>query len=132
MENTQVSLGITLLAVIIGAVMIYRVSRAMKKKQISDYQGLSWILISVIIIILGVFPGLIKSVANVLGIWWAPAVLLFTGLVLVGYICFSLSKEISILKAQVMELTMQLGLAKKELEDMNTDQKISEGEEDNK
>ena len=33
MENTQVSLGITLLAVIIGAVMIYRVTRAMKKSR---------------------------------------------------------------------------------------------------
>lgn len=112
MEYTEMSTGITIVAVLIGAVLIVMVGISMKKKQISDYQGILWLIAAVLIIILGAFPRIVHFLAGLFGIWWAPSVLLFANAVLIGFICFNHSKEISILKAQVSELAMQVSIMK--------------------
>ena len=108
------SIGITVIAIAIGVILIVLVVTSMKKKQISDYQGILWLLAAILIIVLGAFPKLVNIMARLLGIWWAPAILLFANAVLTGFILFNHSKEISILKAQVTELSMQVGILKAE------------------
>lgn len=106
--------GLTILAILIGAILIVMVGISMKKKQISDYQGILWLFAAVLIIVLGAIPRIVRFLADLLGVWWAPSILLFSAVVLIGFICFNHSKEISILKAQIAELAMQLSLMKAE------------------
>lgn len=108
--------GLTIIAVGIGLVLIILVTISMKKKQISDYQGILWLIVAVLIILLGAFPRIVRAVANLLGVWWAPSVLLFASTVLLAFIVFNHSKEISILKSQAAELAMQVSILKAELE----------------
>lgn len=108
--------GLTIIAIGIGAILIILVAVSMKKKQISDYQGILWLIAAVLIILLGAFPRIVHVLANLLGIWWAPSVLLFASAVLLGFIVFNHSKEISVLKSQVAELAMQVSILKAELE----------------
>lgn len=108
------SIGITIIAIAVGVILIVLVGVSMKKKQISDYQGIVWLIAAVVIIILGAFPRIVNVLARLLGIWWAPAILLFSDAVIIGFICFMHSKEISILKSQVAELSMQVSILKAE------------------
>ena len=114
MESTGLSPGITIIAIAVGAILLIMVGLSMKKKQISDYQGILWIITAILIIIFGSYPGLLGMLANLLGVWWAPAVLLFADAVLIGFICFIHSKEISVLKAQITELSEQVSILKAE------------------
>lgn len=114
MAYTEMSTGITIIAIAIGVILIIMVGISMKKKQISDYQGILWLVAAVLIIILGAFPRIVNLLARVFGIWWAPSVLLFSAAVIIGFICFNHSKEISVLKAQISELAMQLSIMKAE------------------
>lgn len=117
MEYTEMGIGLTIIAIGIGVVLIIMVGISMKKKQISDYQGILWLIAAILIIILGAFPRIVHALADLLGIWWAPSVLLFSGTVLIGFIVFNHSKEISILKSQMAELSMQISILKAEKED---------------
>ena len=125
---TELSLGITIIAIAVGIIMLWRVGVAMKKKQISDYQGLFWIIAGLLIIILGAYPGLVGALADLFGIWWPPAVLLFADAVLIGFLIFSHSKEISVLKEQIMELSEQVSIlkAEKNKEAVQNEELISE------
>lgn len=114
MQYTAMGTGLTILAILIGAILIVMVGISMKKKQISDYQGILWLFAAVLIIVLGAIPRIVRFLADLLGVWWAPSILLFSAVVLIGFICFNHSKEISILKAQIAELAMQLSLMKAE------------------
>lgn len=114
MQYTAMGTGLTILAILIGAILIVMVGVSMKKKQISDYQGILWLFAAVLIIVLGAIPRIVRFLADLLGVWWAPSILLFSAVVLIGFICFNHSKEISILKAQIAELAMQLSLMKAE------------------
>lgn len=114
MAYTEMGAGITIIAIAIGVILIVMVGVSMKKKQISEYQGILWLTGAIAIIVLGAFPRIVHFFANLFGIWWAPSVLLFSGSVLLGFICFNHSKEISVLKSQITELTIQLSLLKNE------------------
>ena len=114
MDYAAMGTGLTIIAVSIGAILIIMVALSMKKKQISDYQGILWLIAAVFIIVLGAFPQLVHILADLLGIWWAPSVLLFANAVLTGFIVFNHSKEISVLKSQVAELAMQMSILKAE------------------
>lgn len=116
MEYTEMGLGIKIIAIAIGVILIIMVVVSMKKKQISDYQGILWLIVAVFIIVLGAFPRIVRALADLLGIWWAPSVLLFSDAVLIGFILFNHSKEISMLKTQLTELTMQVSILKYEKE----------------
>ncbi len=121
--------GLTIIAIGIGAILIVMVVISMKKKQISDYQGILWLIAAIFIIVLGAFPQIVHILADLLGIWWAPSVLLFANAVLTGFIVFNHSKEISVLKSQVSELAMQMSIMKAEKEEPEKTEEGKEGEE---
>ena len=126
MESTGLSLGITIIAIAVGIILLVMVGLSMKKKQISDYQGIVWIITALLIIIFGAFPGILGFLADILGVWWAPAILLFADAVLIGFICFIHSKEISLLKAQVTELSEQISILRAERqEELSQDEGFS-------
>ena len=122
--------GLTIIAVGIGAILIVMVVISMKKKQISDYQGILWLIAAIFIIVLGAFPQIVHILADLLGIWWAPSVLLFANAVLTGFIVFNHSKEISVLKSQVSELAMQMSILKAEKETEEAEEREAGEEKD--
>ena len=108
------SFALTLLAVLVGAGLIFIISKAMKNKKMDEFQAIAWLVGAVGIIVLGLFPQIITWVAEILGVWWAPAVLIFFLLVVMFFIVFRHAQSISVLTTQMMEASMQLTLLKKE------------------
>ena len=110
------SFALTLLAVLVGGGLIFVVSKAMKNKKMDEFQAIAWLVGAMGIIILGLFPQIITWAADFLGVWWAPAVLIFFLLVVMFFIVFRHAQSISVLNAQMMEASMQLALLKEENE----------------
>ena len=119
-----------ILTVTVGIVFICRLFISMKEKELSASQALLWLQGGVIVILIGIFPDILKWAAGLLNIWWAPALFLFVVVVLLIFICFNYAREISVLKMQITELTQQLVLLKMDLEekDILQDKKKREDE----
>ena len=111
------SILLKILAVTVGIAFIYRVFITLKEKKLSASQSLPWLLGGVIIILVGIFPSILKWAADLLNIWWNPALLLFVAVILLIFICFDYAREISVMKMQITELTEQLAILKFDLEE---------------
>ena len=109
------SLILKLIAVLVGLVLMFSVLKTMKAKKMSAAQSIPWFLAAVLIIFLGTFPGLVGVFADYLGIWWHPAVLLFASVVILAFIGYSHTKELSVMRSQLTELSEQVAVLKHEL-----------------
>ena len=116
-------------AVAVGITFIYWILATLKAKKLSASQSILWLLGGLFVILVGIFPSILKWMAHLLGIWWAPGLFLFTAVVLLVFICFNYAREISVMKMQITELTERLTILKFDLEEKNILQDKREGEE---
>lgn len=118
-----------IIAVVIGITMLYVVGQTTKRKKMNEVQSVFWLIGAVGIIVMGLFPGILSWAADFLGVWWPPSILIFFLLVLMLFLLFNHAQEISILRAEINELSMQLSLLKHERELLETNM-CSEGKEE--
>lgn len=105
-----------IIAVVIGITMLYVVGQTTKRKKMNEVQSVFWLIGAFGIIVMGLFPGILSWTADFLGVWWPPSILIFFLLVLMLFLLFNHAQEISILRAEINELSMQLSLLKHERE----------------
>ena len=109
-------LVLTLLTIAIGIVMVFFVLKSMKAKKMDEFQAVAWLLGSLGIIVFGIFPQILGWLADLLGVWWPPAVLIFFLLVLAFFMLFRHAQAISVQTARLTELSMQVTLLQHENE----------------
>lgn len=123
------SLFLQIVAILICLGMFFGLFQEMKKKRLSESSALLWLLGVIGLLVLSCFPGILSWVAGLLGIWWAPAALIFFALVVIILIIFYHAMSISQLESQVLELSMQIALLKNENEELNHRLTVAEKEE---
>ena len=124
------SILLKIIAVAVGILFICKIFMTLKEKKLSAAQSLLWLLGGIIVILVGIFPSVLKWAANLLNIWWAPGLLLFVAVVLLIFICFNYAREISVMKMQITELSEQLAILKFDLEEKNILQDDKKREEE--
>lgn len=122
------SILVNIATVIVGAGLIFFVIRLIVKRKMSESQSVLWIGIGVVAIILGIFPGLITGIADLLGIWYAPSILLLVATIGLLLILFRNTTVISVHENEIYELTIQIALLKDENEALK--EKVKEMERD--
>lgn len=122
------SIVLRIVVAAVGIFLIYSVIGEMKKKKLSAAQSLLWLFAGIVLIILGIFPGIVHWLADIFGVSWPPALLVFFAFVILGFISLNHAKEISVLRAQVTELTEQVSVMKYQLQEK---QVINKGSRDN-
>lgn len=110
------SILINILAVLTGIILIGIIFNLMVEKKLSEAQSVLWILIGVLTIVLGLFPKIIKTVADALGIWYAPSLGFLAAYMGLLFIVLKNTVIISIQSDQINELFMEVILIKKENE----------------
>lgn len=103
-------------ALVIGIIMVYVVGRSMKKHRMSEVQSVFWLIGAFGVVVMGLFPEILYWAADIFGVWWPPTVLIFFLLVMILFILFNHAQEISVLRTEINELSMQLSLMKHEKE----------------
>ncbi len=112
----NMNIFVNIAAICIGLGLILWVMRLVVRQKMSESQSVLWIGIGIAAIILGGFPGLIPKIAGLLGIWYAPSVLLLVAMVGLLLILFRNSSVVSIHADEIHELAIQMALLKDENE----------------
>ena len=93
------------------------------KKFIQPKYTLAWFLVSVGILILDIFPGLMTALSNAIGIFSPVNMVFFVGFLYMGFVIFALSVALSRMSGRVTRLTQEMALLRKEIEDRGREDK---------
>ncbi len=105
---------VRIITIIVGVLFIKVVLSIMKAKKLTEAQSIGWFIGGIILIILGIYPNLVRTFADFFGIWYGPTMVTIFAILLITFIVFGNTIVISRLSNQVNELTMQLTLLKDE------------------
>lgn len=122
------SILVNIATIFVGVGLISYVMGLIVKKRMSESQSVLWIGIGIVAVILGIFPSLIPFIAEMLGIWYAPSVLLLVATIGLLLILFRSTIVVSEHADEIHELTIQIALLKDENEELKA--KIEEMERD--
>lgn len=94
---------------------------SVRKKKFFVKDSFYWFLLSVGILLLSIFPSIIRVVANVVEVEYAPSLLFFIAIIFILYIVFNLSQQVSLLREQNKDLAQRVAVLKKIINDIEKD-----------
>ena len=105
------SLGIRILLLICALALVVFVLRSIKKAKMRIEDSLFWFVLSALILILAIFPGIAYWCARLLG-FQAPINFVFVAAIAVLLVkCFTTSVHASQLETKLKELTQQIAIS---------------------
>ncbi|MCG0238818.1 MAG: DUF2304 domain-containing protein [Firmicutes bacterium] len=102
------------LVTLLGLAFGWTVIQAMRRRKLSERDGLPWLGLSVVLIAAPLLRQPLDRVAAWLGVHYAPAIWLLVGMIGLFFICFRLTMVVTDLQARVVRLTQELALMKQE------------------
>lgn len=98
--------------IILSIIAIIIVVVNIKKKNFSIQESFWWMVGSIAMLILSIFPGIIDGLAGLLHINYPPSLLFVISIIFLLFIVFRNSKRISKQQEKIVELAQQLALVK--------------------
>lgn len=89
----------------LGIFLALFILRKVRKKRFSEKESLLWILSSLIIFILSIFPGIPLKLSGLLGITYGPTLLFLMSIVWIFFILLRKEEQISIVQEKLKELS---------------------------
>lgn len=117
------NIAVHVFAVLSGLFWSYMIIREMRRQKITEFQSLGWLFAAGVVVLLGIFPGLIPLVAGWFGVWYPPTLLFAIVIMLMLFLIFMHTIEISQLSNRVNELSMLVSLLEHEKELLQTKEK---------
>ena len=108
------SISLRILIGITGMVLIYLARRANIVHKMTEKQSLFWIMGGGIIILFGLFPGLVYFISDLFLVEYPPSIIFAIAIILATYGIFNCYKTNAELSARVQELAMQVSLLNEE------------------
>ena len=96
--------------IILSVVIIIYIIHSVRKGQLGIKTSFVWILMSIIMLLLSIFPYSIDWFADFLGIEYAPALFLTLCVVLLLILDFNYSKKIAKLQEKVTDLAQEVSV----------------------
>ena len=103
--------------IIVAIFFMCLVISKVKKKRFFEKESFLWVLGSLVVLILALFPKLIIYLSDVIGIEYPPSLLFLVAIVFVLYLLFRQSEQVSLLKEQVKDLGQRVVLLEKILDE---------------
>ena len=99
--------------IIIAIISIVYVAAEVRKKKFSIKESFYWIIASLVMLILAIFPQIFDKLAIMIGIDYAPSLLFLICIVFLLFINFRNSKKISEQNEKIIELAQEITIIKK-------------------
>lgn len=93
-----------------GLILIIWVMNLIIRKKMTESQSVLWLAIGTSAIIIGIFPKIITFIANLLGIWYPPAIIFLVVYIGLLFIVLKNTVVISVQSNQIRELFMQVSM----------------------
>ena len=98
--------------IILSIIAIIVVVVNIKRKNFSIQESFWWMMGSIAMLILSIFPGIIDGLAGLMHINYPPSLLFIISIIFLLFIVFRNSKRISKQQEKIVELAQQLALVK--------------------
>lgn len=98
--------------IILAIVILLYVVNSVRNKKFSIKESFWWIIASVIMLLLAIFPHSIDCIAQKIGVAYPPSLLFVVCIIFLILINFRDSKRISELQTKVIELGQELSILK--------------------
>ncbi len=105
------------LFIVIGIILIIYIIKSVMNKNFDMYESILWIMATVVIIILAIFPKSLDLISTKIGISYSPSLVFLLALVFLLFINFKQSRIINEQKLKTAELAQQLAILKEKVEE---------------
>jgi len=106
---------LTLVTGLTGLVVLLVIVELLRRRQLGEKYALLWLLVSVAIVPLALFPWLLDDVAGALGVASGVSLVLFLGIVFLLLVCVHLSWEVSRLEEETRTIAEDVALLRTEV-----------------
>ena len=89
---------------VIGLFFVLLVFIRVKKKKFSEKESFFWMVISIFMLTIAIFPDIIIWLTDLVGIDYAPSLLFLLAIMFIIVILFRLTEQVSILQEHLKEL----------------------------
>ena len=98
--------------IVLSIVVILYMIISIRRNRLSIKESFGWIVFSIIMLVLSIFPHSIDYLAPIFGVEYAPVLLLTFCVVILFIMNFMAGKKIDDLQKRVIDLTQELSIVK--------------------
>ena len=109
-------MNVYFLGILFSIVFVVAVIDLMRRRLLLEQYSLFWLGMGLVIFLLSVFPGVLNSVAVVLGIFYAPSLLFFVGFLFMLLTMLQLTVTLSRLTTRSVRLVQEVAILRAQLE----------------
>ncbi len=109
-----------------GILVFSGVVRLLVRRKLDETDSILWLCVGFFVIIAGFFPEVIQWLASLLGIAYPPVLVLVVSTIILLFVIFKQTIDISMHKAQNHELAMQVSMLNSEVKHLIEQQKEME------
>ena len=117
------SLRIQIILLILLAIGLAVIINMVRKRDLELKYVLAWLFADIVLVFLVLFPGLIRSISRLLGIYSPMNMIFFLGFLLSLVIIFTLTVALSKVTANVRRMSQTIALLHKELQELQAEYK---------
>lgn len=113
-----------LFCIVLTVLFAFYINSKVGKKLYSEKESIIWMLFSIIVIVLSIFPNIVNSLSLAVGIAYPPSFLFVIGFLFLIIVIFHQGQTLSILNERCKELAQNAALLEqriRKLENINKD-----------
>lgn len=117
---------LTVVSVIVALAALVLVVELLRRRRLREKYAVIWVVISIGTVVVAFFPGILRGVADVVGIQTPSNLLFFSSVVILFAVSLQLSREVGLLEEQSRRLAEEVGAAKMRLDALERDRVAEE------
>lgn len=106
---------VQIVVILTGVLMLVDLFQHMVRRQLVERSAFMWMLVSVVLIIFGIFPNMIIPIAKWLGVEYPPALLFTIAIAFLLFIVFRCAKDLAYVTIELQEAAMHISLLNEEV-----------------
>jgi hypothetical protein len=106
---------LTVLTAVTAVILLGVIIELLRRRQLREKYAVLWMGVGFIVVVLGLFPGLLNALARAVGVASGASLVLFLGVVFLLLVCIHLSWEASRLEEKTRALAEEVALIRAQL-----------------
>lgn len=116
---------LTVVSVIVALAALVLVVELLRRRRLREKYAVIWVVISIGTVVVAFFPGLLRGLADLVGIETPSNLLFFSSLVILFFVALQLSREVGLLEEQSRRLAEEVGAAKLRLDALERERRAA-------
>ena len=104
-------------AIIFSIAFIIFIINLVRKNKLEEKYSILWLIASIVILIVSIFPSIITIVAEKFNVFYPPTLMLLFAIIILGAYIVHITVVITKQNKMIVKLTQELGILKQEFKD---------------